>query len=123
MIRIICLSIVSFLFLGNAALAAVCFGSEQNADVFVNIELCAAQSDRQCTVICMTPDEYERLSGALTLARFIVAVGDGGVDMATAETAARKKFGTGRTYEIGNVVVESNLCRNPDKTERVVCDF
>ena len=82
-----------------------------------------ADSKRACSVICLTPDLYETEAAAMTLSHYIVAVGDGGVTLEEALTEALKKFGTGRYYEIGNVTVEPQLCRNEPASGRIVCDF
>jgi len=116
-----CLSML--VFLGGPAWAEICHGSEREADVFVHVEICPAGSRRACTAICLTPDLYETQAGAGTLARFIFAVGDGGVSLEQARSAACGKFGTGRNHAVGNVVVSPQLCRNAPGTERIVCDF
>jgi uncharacterized membrane protein len=121
--RIFGLSLFLFFLASQSASAAVCFGAEQNAEVFINVEICPANSQRECAVICLTPDVYETEAGALTMARFIVAVGDGEVAFDHALAEARKKFGTGRSYEIGNVTVEPQLCRNRGNTKEIACDF
>ncbi len=121
MIRILCL--LGVLLTGNAASAAICYGDERNAEVFIHVEICPSASERDCTVICVTPEAYEVERGAQTLARFIVAVSDGEVALEQALSEARKKFGTGRSYEIGNVTVEPHLCRNRGRSKEVVCDF
>lgn len=107
----------------DPALAEICFGHESDTEVFVNVEICPAGSARACSVICFAPDFYEMPAAAMTLSRFIVAVGDGGVTFDEAHTVARNKFGTGRFYEIGNVTVEPELCRNEPASGRIVCDF
>lgn len=123
MLRITGLCLFAFFLAGNTARAAICYGDDRNAEVFIHVEICPSASDRDCTIICVTPDAYETDRGAQTLARFIVAVSDGEVAPELALGEARKKFGTGRSYEIGNVTVEPQLCRNLGNTKEVVCDF
>ncbi len=123
LIRILLTAAALWLWALQPAAAEICFGSEENTDVFVHVEICPIDSGRACTFVCLTPTIYETEAGARTLSRFIVAVADGGVSMDAALAEARKKFGTGRLYTIGNVTVEPNLCRNEPATGRIVCDF
>lgn len=123
MLRITGLCLVAVLFTASGASAAICYGDEQNAEVFIHVEICPSVAGRDCTIICVAPDIYETDRGAQTLARFIVAVSDGEVTHEQALGEARKTFGTGRFYEIGNVTVEPQLCRNRGNTKEVLCDF
>ena len=123
MLRMLWLGLIAVALAPVPAAAEICFGDEDNTEVFVNVEVCPADSKRACSVICFTPDLYEMPAAAMTLSRFIVAVGDGGVTLDEALTVARKKFGTGRFYEIGNVTIEPQLCRNEPVSDRIVCDF
>ena len=101
----------------------MCFGSQQDLDVFIHVEICAPASGRDCTRICIASDAYEDETGALIMARFIVAVSGGQVGWDLALVEARKRFGTGRYYEIGNVTVAPQLCRNVPATGALACDF
>ncbi len=123
MLRILGLGLFAVSLTPVPTMAEVCFGDEKDTEVFVNVEICPASSKRACSVICFTPDLYEMPEAAMTLSRFIVAVGDGGVTFEEAHAVARKKFGTGRYHEIGNVTVEPQLCRNEPASGRIVCDF
>ncbi len=123
MLRILGLGLFAVALAPVPATAEICFGDENHTEVFVNVEICPADSKRACSVICFAPDLYEMPAAAVTLSRFIVAVGDGGVTFEEAYAVARKKFGTGRYYEIGNVTVEPQLCRNEPASGRIVCDF
>ncbi|MCR9136273.1 MAG: hypothetical protein NXI27_09780 [Alphaproteobacteria bacterium] len=123
MLRLAGLCLFVFLLPCSAAMAAVCYGDDRNAEVFIHVEICPQASGPDCTIICVTPEAYEMERGAQTLARFITAVSDGDVSFEEALEEARKKFGTGRFYEIGNVTVEPQLCRNKQNTAEIVCDF
>lgn len=123
MVRLAGLCLLALLLSASGASAAVCYGDDANAEIFIHVEICPTVSGRGCTIICVTPDAYETDRGALTLARFIAAVSDGAVSFDEALDRARRKFGTGRFHEIGNVTLEPHLCRNRGNTAKILCDF
>lgn len=123
MVRIAGFCLLALFWPAGGASAAVCYGDDADAEVFIHVEICPTVSGRGCTIICVTPDAYETDRGAQTLARFITAVSDGEVSFEAALDRARKKFGTGRFHEIGNVSLEPQLCRNRGRTKEVLCDF
>lgn len=123
MVRFTGLCLVALFWSALGGSAAVCYGDDGDAEVFIHVEICPVVSGRGCTIICVTPDAYETDRGARTLARFIAAVSDGEVGFDAALDRARKKFGTGRFHEVGNVTLEPHLCRNRGGTKEVLCDF
>lgn len=123
MVRIAGLCLFALFWPSFGASAAVCYGDEADAEVFIHVEICPVVPDRGCTIICVTPDAYETDRGAQTLARFIAAVSDGEVGFEAALDRARKKFGTGRFHEVGNVTLEPQLCRNRGDGAEILCDF